>query len=427
MKKRLLMVGHSPNMAGAEYSLLRLITVIQSKFDIEVLAPGSGLFEKEVRVLGIKFYDLNLNYPFRICGDEKTHLPSYLEILLSQTKSLKDKIQKPDLIHTNTFFVYEGAILAAEWDIPHVWNLREILSDNPTWEPIWSWNETRKRMNALTDSFIAVSSALKESLSDEMKEKTDVIVNGLDAKEILSREQARKEFKDRWGIEEGTKVLVTIGNFIKEKGHQFLLPVIKQLVSEKPNIRFLWVGQHQMTYNEVKQELDRNGLAQYVISPGHIDGFGKLLAGADVYLLSSSTEACPTTVLESKRAGVPVVARDCGGAKELLEYGGGITVGLDDQEAFTNAIRQVLDESNSLPEPQKDPFTMEMMGEKYSSIYLDTINKYKANSERKMVLSDFESLYNDLQYLNQQNKTLETIKKSRLGRLGFRLLKKLFG
>ena len=72
---------------------------------------------------------------------------------------------------------------------------------------------------------------------------------------------------------------------------------------------------------EVAAEIRRLGLEERVQLAGERSDVPELLAGSDVFVLSSRSEGLPVSVLEAMAAELPVVASDVGGVAELVVDG----------------------------------------------------------------------------------------------------------
>jgi glycosyltransferase involved in cell wall biosynthesis len=97
---------------------------------------------------------------------------------------------------------------------------------------------------------------------------------------------------------------------------------------------------------EVEDLIDVLGLRASVRHLGFVSDIPKVMSEIDVLVLSSTTEACPMVVLEAMAAGVPVVATDVGGVRELLRPGtadeAGLVVPPKNPRAITMGIRILL-------------------------------------------------------------------------------------
>ena len=380
--QHILFVGHSPNLAGAEYSMLRLIQNLPKTLTISVLAPSGGIFEKEIKKLNLNFYHLDYNYAFYMKKDGHGNLNNFLSVLATQVKGLTDKLSKPDIIHSNTFFVWEGALLAAHWKIPHVWNLREIIMDSPTWNPQMNLNHQCEAMNLLTDEFVCVSQALTDKLPTEFSSKARAVHNGYEVKTKCSRAESRIFFNEKFNIPTNGIVCLTIGNFIPEKGYDWIFPICKNIIKENSNVFFLWIGAHHHSYNQIRSLIDDHQLQKNILTPGHIDFFNQYIKGADIYLLPSKTEAFPTTLLEAQFNNIPILSRECGGAHEIIEKGGGgYMCPHENPNEFETKLKEMIDNPIAL-ETKKYYFTMERMVNGYMEVYLKAFNEYRENTKR---------------------------------------------
>ena len=425
LKPSILFVGHSPHLAGAEYSVLRLIRNLPAEFDERVLAPGGGGFEEAIRRLEIPFAAFDPLPALRSKHDGRRHAALFAERLQKNFAALSAKIEKPDLVHSNTFHVFEGALLAAHWGVPHLWNLREILAASPSWQPFLSYETWCRLMGSLSDALVCNSEALAGSLPDAVRPLVRTIHNGLNPGDIATRAAARADYRARFGIPETARVVLTTGNFIPEKGHRAFLPYLPTLLREFPDLYFLWPGAHHLTYREVRGVLDREGITR-VIAPGHIEGFGYWMAGADLYLLLSETEAFPTVVLESLVAGVPVLARDCGGVREILNKGGGKLVPLGDLALLAQNLRAFLRGELRLQGNLPEGFSEEEMARRYAELYRQLLRQGCRNAdERRALLEDFRQGAAALEPAARELRYLETLRRHPVARRVLRVLERL--
>jgi glycosyltransferase involved in cell wall biosynthesis len=108
---------------------------------------------------------------------------------------------------------------------------------------------------------------------------------------------------------------------------------------------------------------------------GHMADPEQALAGADLCVLSSTSEGLGSSALAAMAHGVPVVATRVGGIPDLLGSGRGIMVEPRNPAAFADAVRRVLTESGLRQEltraaRQAVPgFSVGAMAERVLSVY----------------------------------------------------------
>src|SRR5205823_6228333 len=85
------------------------------------------------------------------------------------------------------------------------------------------------------------------------------------------------------------------------------------------------------------------GLQEKVFFLGKIDAVAPLLAGADLFLLTSNSESFGLSALEALASGVPVIGSDAGGLPEVVRDGEtGILCPVADVPAMAAAAIELL-------------------------------------------------------------------------------------
>jgi N-acetyl-alpha-D-glucosaminyl L-malate synthase BshA len=72
---------------------------------------------------------------------------------------------------------------------------------------------------------------------------------------------------------------------------------------------------------EAEAEARDLGVADHVLFLGKIDAIAPLLAGADLFLLTSDKESFGLSALEALATGVPVIGAEAGGLPEVVTHG----------------------------------------------------------------------------------------------------------
>lgn len=91
------------------------------------------------------------------------------------------------------------------------------------------------------------------------------------------------------------------------------------------------------------------GLENRVVFPGFVADIGSLLAQAELAVSSSRSEGLPFNLMEAMFCGLPVVASNVKGNADLVEEGKtGLLFPYDDERAFAEAVRKLLDDRELL-------------------------------------------------------------------------------
>jgi glycosyltransferase involved in cell wall biosynthesis len=138
-------------------------------------------------------------------------------------------------------------------------------------------------------------------------------------------------------------VVAVVANIIAYKGHEHFLEVIQLAHARFPKLQVLLIGRNDLG-GSLESAIRERGLSSIVKSLGYQPSPELLVREARVSALpSQQIEGCPTSVLESMSIGVPVVAYDVGGLKEIIENDRtGVLVPLGDARGFANALVNLL-------------------------------------------------------------------------------------
>ncbi len=155
-------------------------------------------------------------------------------------------------------------------------------------------------------------------------------------------ERVRREL----GIPADAPLVGKVANFYRGwKGHDTFLAAAAMVLERRPRVRFLLVG-HETDNAKMRAMVERAGLADRVALAGYRSDVPDVLAALDVSVNSPRAgEGLSGAVRESLAAGLPVVATDVGGNRELVLDGEtGLLVSPENPAALAAAIGRLLDD-----------------------------------------------------------------------------------
>ena len=144
----------------------------------------------------------------------------------------------------------------------------------------------------------------------------------------------RAELRPSWGADDETVVVGTVGRLVAEKGYRELFRAVADL---GPGIRLVVVGGHDADKPDALDAgvLERAAAAGVVLL-GHRDDVDRLLGGFDVFVLATHREGQPRAAMEAAASGLPIVATDVRGCRQVVDDG---TTGLLVPVADAAALR----------------------------------------------------------------------------------------
>jgi glycosyltransferase involved in cell wall biosynthesis len=199
----------------------------------------------------------------------------------------------------------------------------------------------------LVDLVICVSAGVRDSFvtSGVPVAKLRVVPNGIPPSSAGSASRAR----ERLGLPDSARIVLTVGRMIDVKGHHYLLSAAPMILERQPEARFVWVGQGPLQA-ELRERVAALGLEESVCFAGPRSDVPDLMAAADLLVLPSLVEGLPLVVLEAMAAGIPVVGTRVIGTSEAIVDGvtgrlvpPGRLAGPADASELADATIQVLD------------------------------------------------------------------------------------
>ncbi len=191
----------------------------------------------------------------------------------------------------------------------------------------------------LCDAVVAPSETVANLLKDRgVSAPIVVIPTGVDHKVFEGADGAA--FRRSAGIPEDVFLVGHVGRLAPEKNMGFLAEAVAGFVARRPEARFLLVGDGP-SKGELLAAFARRGLSGRIHAAGALQG--RELASAyramNVFAFASLTETQGMVLAEAMTAGVPVVALDGPGAREVVRDGeNGRLVRGPDPEEFQSAL-----------------------------------------------------------------------------------------
>ncbi|MBX3315007.1 MAG: glycosyltransferase [Actinobacteria bacterium] len=157
----------------------------------------------------------------------------------------------------------------------------------------------------------------------------------------LDRATAALTLRSELGVPATAPLVGFVGYLVDQKRPERAVDVLSALDGH-PDARLVVVGTGPLA-GAVAARAERAGVADRVHLLGHRDDVPMLLAGFDVFVLTSGDEGVPGVVIEAAMAGCPVVTHRLGGVADVVVDGvTGRVVDDDDVQVVAAAVAEVL-------------------------------------------------------------------------------------
>jgi len=359
---RLMIVAGQLGLGGAEQQLFLLLRELP-RDEFEPLVVSFGCEEAEHWQGPIE----GLGTPVLAWG--RMARPSRLAALVGLAAR-----RRVDVVHAWDFFT--GPYVAAAGlsaRVPALGSLRQAIPDD--------FRSLAMRWLGRTglELLVVNSRRVARSIQGTPLEglRCEVVQNGVEGIEELSREE-RARRRARLDLGPGDVVVMAVGRLDENKNPLLLVEAFGRIRGGFPFGMLVFLGDGPLR-GDVVRRAEALGMSESVLTPGFVPGAASLMAAADVVVLTSWTEGLPNVVMEASAAGVPVVATDAGGVREVVEDGlSGFVVEPGDVEALAGRLETLLRDGalrasmgRSGRSKMRESFSVGRMVRRFAQIYRD--------------------------------------------------------
>lgn len=144
---------------------------------------------------------------------------------------------------------------------------------------------------------------------------------GYDTKHIRScNDDEVQSLRQQYSLHEDDFVLLYIARYVSHKNHRFLIKAFADIKQHIPNAKLLLLGEGECMH-ACRCLAHKLGVDKSVIFAGYQDDISKYLHLAHVGVSVSKMEGLPIGVLEEMLVGLPVVASNIRGHRDLVSNG----------------------------------------------------------------------------------------------------------
>jgi glycosyltransferase involved in cell wall biosynthesis len=345
---RLLIVCEYPTLLGGERSMLATLpAVVAAGFDVQVAAPVLGPSAPLPGPLAAALRQCKIPHLPWLTHDANGERLSLEHLRDTLSQIIRDS--QADLVHANSLSASRiSGPVTAELGVRSIGHLRDIV------------NVSQQAMDDLNchSLLLAVSNATREHHVVQGLDPTKcrVVYNGVDLTAFQPRPRTGY-MHDKLSLQPSDRLIVTIGQVGLRKGTDVALAAARRVVQGDPSVHWLVVGER--TSNKEESRAFESSLQSSAASPplaGHVQFLGcrndvwKLMPECDLLLHAARQEPLGRVLLEAGSCGLPVVATDVGGTREIFptEQDGAILVPADDEVAIADEICELLSNERRL-------------------------------------------------------------------------------
>ena len=264
---------------------------------------------------------------------------------------------RPDIVHThNPKPGILGRIAARLTRTPLVVNTQHGLWAQPTdrWQRRLPVYAAERIAAAFGDIELVQNPEDVATLVDTLRipaRRVRLLGNGVDLgrfdPDAVASEQ-RASMRGEWGIADGEVVCLVVGRLVREKGIVELLDAAHDLHERGVGVRFVFVGP---TDPDKRDAIDPGVFEQAgadgVVFTGTRSDMPECYAAADLFLTASWREGFPRSAMEAAAMGLPTVATDIRGNRQVIADGEtGLLVPVRDPAGIARAVEGLVTDAD---------------------------------------------------------------------------------
>jgi glycosyltransferase involved in cell wall biosynthesis len=328
--KRIVQIIPTLDRSGAEKQLTLLAAGLpRDEFDIHIcVLTRSGPLEASLRAAGL---------PIVLIGKRLKIDPAAYWRLKRHLAALR-----PDLVHTWLFAANAyGRAAALAAGVP------KIVAGERCVDPWKVWHELAidRSLARRTDRIVVNSSGVSDFYIRQgiAPEKFTLIANGIAL--LPPSDVSRAELLAEFELPPDARLVGAVGRLWPQKRIKDLIWAADLLKVIRDDVHLLVIGDgpHRARLERFRRQVEIEDRVHFL---GHRADVPRIMPHFDVVWLASEYEGLPNVIMEAMAAGVPVVASDIPGNRDLVLPGEtGYLVPLGDRAAFARQTRLLLDDA----------------------------------------------------------------------------------
>ncbi|HEV2171638.1 MAG TPA: glycosyltransferase family 4 protein [Candidatus Binatus sp.] len=299
--RSLSIVGVDPEIgfSGGETQVLGLtLALANGGHRAELICDPTGELWERARVAGVKCHPLRIRNAIDLVAGMR------LRAILRR--------ERFDVVHFHTSRAHSMAPLVRGVARATIVTRRMDYAPNRVFAPYL--------YNRAVDGVIAISGGVADSLASAGVDRSRVtIVNsGVDCDRFRPpTSDERAAARAAFNISDGEFLVCAIGALEQRKGHRYLIEAIGTLAANG-NFRCLIAGQGAIG-SILQHEIAIIRLRDRIKLLGRVDDTRELLWASDAFAMPSLKEGLGVAALEAMASGLPVIASNVGGLRDVIE------------------------------------------------------------------------------------------------------------
>ena len=200
------------------------------------------------------------------------------------------------------------------------------------------------------DAFLSISGVIREEYEACGIAREDIVAipNGVDTNRFApGAADGRAALRRRLNLPDG-RLFAYSGKLNRGKGLEFIVHVWNDWVKSYPDCKLVLIGGGAMQFLSCETQLRNyvrdHELQSLVLFTGNVTNVNEYLQASDYFVFPSENEALPLALLEALASGLPLVASDIDGVRDIITDGrNGRLAPPNDTMAWTQCLTELIE------------------------------------------------------------------------------------
>lgn len=148
--------------------------------------------------------------------------------------------------------------------------------------------------------------------------KSRVIYNGVDIDRFTAKDSSRIELRSKLNVKYDTKIIGIIARYDYLKNHEGFIEMASYIQDGAKDYHYLMIGDNIVNNRLLISLLQERNLSEKFHLIDSVSDIENIIAGLDVVVITSSSEAFPNVLIESMACGVPCFSTDVGDVRDIV-------------------------------------------------------------------------------------------------------------
>jgi glycosyltransferase involved in cell wall biosynthesis len=247
------------------------------------------------------------------------------------------------IVSKGLFSHFYGGLAARQLGIPCVWHVQDFISER-FWKLYQRFFGQAARW--IPDHVVVDGASISRQLPRTVQDRITVIHNGVDTR-VFRPDLEAQSIRQALGIPLDATVVGHVGRMTPWKGQHYLLQAFASIASVKEDVYLIFTGGPVFDSDAYERDLidlaSRLGINDRVKFAGYRHDLPFVLAAMDVFAFTSiEKDTSPLALLSAMACGLPIVAFDIEGVREVLPPGEQLLVPVGQVDSLARSIQKLL-------------------------------------------------------------------------------------